>query len=90
MAVGARRSDILQQFLIELSWFVCSAASWEFRLPFSLGLVVSLLGAGISLVCSSTAIALAVVCSTLIGVLFGYLPARNASHLDPVAALSRE
>lgn len=59
-------------------------------LAVSLGLVVSLLGAGISLVYSSTAIALAVVCSTLIGVLFGYLPARNASHLDPVAALSRE
>ena len=30
----------------------------------------------------------AVACASLIGVLFGYLPARNASRLDPVAALS--
>jgi macrolide transport system ATP-binding/permease protein len=31
-----------------------------------------------------------VLCSTLIGVLFGFLPARNASLLDPVAALARD
>ncbi|MGK7823157.1 hypothetical protein ACSRC9_12915, partial [Acinetobacter baumannii] len=32
----------------------------------------------------------AFVCSTLIGVVFGFLPAKNAAKLDPVAALSRE
>jgi macrolide transport system ATP-binding/permease protein len=32
----------------------------------------------------------AFVCSSLIGVLFGFLPARNAAQLDPVAALARE
>ncbi|AZU49005.1 macrolide ABC transporter ATP-binding protein [Aeromonas hydrophila] len=29
-------------------------------------------------------------CSSLIGILFGYLPARNAARLDPVVALARE
>ena len=29
-------------------------------------------------------------CSTLIGVAFGFLPARNAAQLDPVEALARE
>jgi macrolide transport system ATP-binding/permease protein len=42
------------------------------------------------MVYSSTSIIAAFVCSTLIGVLFGFLPARNAAKLDPVTALSRE
>ncbi|MBS1181831.1 MAG: Macrolide export ATP-binding/permease protein MacB, partial [Proteobacteria bacterium] len=37
-----------------------------------------------------TSIVAACVCSTLIGVVFGFLPARNASLLDPVVALSRD
>ena len=39
---------------------------------------------------SLSAIVAAFVCSTAIGLIFGYLPARNASYLDPVQALSRE
>ncbi|EPL8194410.1 hypothetical protein, partial [Acinetobacter baumannii] len=39
---------------------------------------------------STTSIVAAFVCSTLIGVVFGFLPAKNAAKLDPVAALSRE
>jgi macrolide transport system ATP-binding/permease protein len=39
---------------------------------------------------SIASIILAVSCSTLIGVIFGFMPARNASKLDPITALSRE
>jgi macrolide transport system ATP-binding/permease protein len=39
---------------------------------------------------STTAIVSAFVCSTIIGILFGFLPARNAARLDPVVALARE
>jgi macrolide transport system ATP-binding/permease protein len=42
------------------------------------------------MVYSTTSIISAFVCSTLIGVVFGFLPARNAAQLDPVDALSRE
>jgi macrolide transport system ATP-binding/permease protein len=32
----------------------------------------------------------AFLCSTIIGVVFGFLPARNAARLDPIEALARE
>lgn len=33
---------------------------------------------------------LALVCSSAIGIVFGFMPARNASRLNPIDALSRE
>jgi len=45
---------------------------------------------GFKLIYSTTAIVVAIASSTVIGITFGYLPARSASRLDPVAALSRE
>ena len=90
MAVGARQSDIRQQFLIE-AVLVC--------------LLGGLLGVGLSLVVgwlfgkfapdfqmlfSTASIVAAFACSSLIGVAFGFLPARNAAQLDPVEALARE
>ncbi|EDH9927768.1 macrolide ABC transporter permease, partial [Salmonella enterica subsp. enterica serovar Infantis] len=39
---------------------------------------------------SLTALASAFLCSTFTGILFGWLPARNAARLDPVDALARE
>jgi macrolide transport system ATP-binding/permease protein len=39
---------------------------------------------------STTSIVAAFVCSSMIGIVFGFLPARNAAQLDPVAALARE
>ena len=38
----------------------------------------------------AASIVAAFACSTLIGVAFGFLPARNAAQLDPVEALARE
>jgi len=39
---------------------------------------------------STSSIVAAVAVSTVIGVVFGFLPARNAAGLDPVEALARE
>jgi len=39
---------------------------------------------------SSTSMIAAFVCSSMIGIVFGYLPAKNAAQLDPVNALARE
>jgi len=39
---------------------------------------------------STTSIVAAFICSSLIGIVFGFIPARNAARLNPVDALSRE
>ena len=47
-------------------------------------------GGAFRMQCSIVSIIAAFACSTLIGVLFGFLPARRAAQLDPVDALSRQ
>ena len=89
MAVGARRSDIRNQFLIEA--LTLSA------LGGLLGIAIGLIG-GLALthafqlpfVLSLAAIALAVGVSMLIGIVFGFYPAIRASRLDPIVALRVE
>ena len=49
-----------------------------------------LAGPALILLFSTGSIVAAFACSTLIGVAFGFLPARNAAQLDPVEALARE
>jgi macrolide transport system ATP-binding/permease protein len=89
MAVGARRSDILQQFLTE-AVLVCFVGGFlGVAMAFGLGGLVSLLTNKFAFIYSTPSIVGAFVVSTLIGILFGFLPARNASRLDPVVALSR-
>ncbi len=89
MAVGARRSDILQQFLIE-SVLVCLLGGvLGIGVALALGAAMELADAGFSLVFSVNSILAAFVCSSLIGVGFGFLPARRAAQLDPVEALVR-
>lgn len=43
-----------------------------------------------TMIFSIFSIVAAVLCSTMIGVIFGYMPAKNASELDPINALSRD
>jgi ABC-type antimicrobial peptide transport system permease subunit len=89
MAVGARASDILWQFLVE-AVLVCVAG----------GIAGIVLGRAASLVITAllqwptttslTAIVTAVVVSMAVGVIFGYYPAWKASRLDPIEALRYE
>ncbi|MFH0785882.1 MAG: MacB family efflux pump subunit [Pseudomonadota bacterium] len=90
MAVGARHSDIMQQFLIEAVLVCLLGGLLGVGLALSAGMAVSLSGSDFKMIYSTTAIVSAFLCSTVIGVLFGFLPARNAARLDPVVALARE
>ena len=90
MAVGARQEDIMQQFLIEsvlvclLGGMIGIVCSWW------VGKVFSLFVSSFAMQFSLMSIVSAFFCSTLIGVIFGFLPARNAARLDPIEALARE
>ncbi|WP_343723269.1 MacB family efflux pump subunit [Herbaspirillum seropedicae] len=90
MAIGARQSDILQQFLIEAVLVCLVGGVLGVSLALALGLVAELAGLGFPMSFSVWSIVLAVACSTLIGITFGFLPARNAARLDPVQALARD
>lgn len=90
MAVGARRQDILQQFLIEAVLVCLIGGSLGIGLALSFGFLFSLLTKDFALVYSTTSMVAAFTCSCLIGLVFGFMPARNASKLDPVVALSKD
>ena len=90
IAVGARQSDILQQFLIEAVMVSLLGGLLGIGLAMFIGFVFSLLVESFQMRFSLFSILMAFGCSSLIGILFGYLPARNAARLDPVEALARE
>ncbi|MBE0693275.1 MAG: MacB family efflux pump subunit [Aquamicrobium sp.] len=89
MAVGARQGDIMQQFLIEAVLVCLIGGILGIAGALAFGAVFSAFSSSFSLVYSMTSILAAFLCSNLIGIAFGYLPARNASQLDPVVALSK-
>jgi macrolide transport system ATP-binding/permease protein len=89
MAVGARRTDILQQFLTEAVLVCFVGGTLGVLTALAIGAAFSLFSTSFVFVYSATSIFWAFGVSTLIGVVFGFLPARNASRLDPVVALTR-
>ncbi|WP_375609432.1 MULTISPECIES: MacB family efflux pump subunit [unclassified Bartonella] len=90
MAVGARQSDILQQFLIEAILVCMIGGGLGILFGFSIGGLFWLFKAPIHLVYTIDSIIVSLTFSTLIGICFGFSPARQASRLDPVVALSRD
>ncbi|WP_320158403.1 MacB family efflux pump subunit [Psychrobacter ciconiae] len=91
MAVGARQSDIMQQFLIEAILVCILGGLLGIGLAYAIGELINRIGGdSFQVIYSPTSIIAAFLCSTLIGVVFGFLPARNAARLDPVDALSRD
>ncbi len=90
MAVGARQSDIMQQFLIE-SVLVCIIGGvLGISLALLIGEIFGQMSSMFSMVFSSASIIFAFACSTAIGIIFGFVPAKNAAKLDPVVALNKE
>ena len=91
MAVGARQSDILQQFLIEAVLVCILGGILGVLLSLGIGQIIShFAGDTFQMAYSTTSIVAAFACSSMIGIVFGFIPARNAARLNPVDALSRE
>jgi putative ABC transport system permease protein len=88
-AVGARTRDILSQFLIEAVILSITGGLAGVVLGIGASVVISLL-AGWNTVVSVGAVLLAVFFSALVGIAFGYYPARKAAWLDPIEALRAE
>jgi len=90
MAIGARESNILQQFLIEAVLICLIGGFVGISLSFGISLLFNHFVSNFAMTFSSFSISMAVICSTLIGVVFGFMPAKNASKLNPIDALARE
>jgi macrolide transport system ATP-binding/permease protein len=90
MAVGARQDDIMQQFLIESVLVCLIGGSIGIMLSYGVGMLFPLFVTSFTMKFSIISIVSAFLCSSLIGIMFGFLPARNAARLDPIEALARE
>jgi macrolide transport system ATP-binding/permease protein len=90
IAVGARQMDILFQFLTEALVICIAGAIIGVSLAIITGWTMVYFVPGIRMIFSIKAILLACGVAIGTGLIFGYLPARNAARLDPVAALERD
>jgi putative ABC transport system permease protein len=89
MAIGADAFDILVQFLVEA--VTLSALGGALGIGVGVGTIYVLTDAlGWSMDLPLGAVVAAVVVSGAIGIVFGFLPARHASRLDPIDALRHE
>ena len=88
MATGARQADILRQFLVEAMLLTGLGGTVGVSGGLLVGLGLKALG--IPMAFSPLAAAMAFGCAVATGVIFGFMPARQAARLDPVRALAGE
>ncbi|HEY0121133.1 MAG TPA: MacB family efflux pump subunit [Rhizobium sp.] len=89
MATGARTIDILRQFITEAMMVAGLGGLVGAVVGVAAGMTAALFFS-MPVIFSGVAIAGAVLCAVLTGLLFGFIPALRASRLEPVTALARE
>ena len=90
MAIGARKEDILLQFLIEAVMICMIGAILGVLLSFVVVAVFNALSTDFLMIISGGSVVLGLVSSVMIGLIFGFFPAKNAANLNPINALSKE
>ena len=88
MATGARTRNILQQFIVEA--MVVSAIGGAIGVVIGLGFASMLQYFGTPIQFTAGPVLLAFGCAFATGLIFGFMPAHKAAHLDPVVALSAD
>ncbi|SHH81092.1 MacB family efflux pump subunit [Pollutimonas bauzanensis] len=88
MATGARERDILRQFLTEA--ILVSLVGGVAGVVIGLCLGAALIFWDVAIIFSVRAILGAFACALATGLIFGFMPARQAARLDPVVALASE
>jgi putative ABC transport system permease protein len=88
-AVGAKTRDILIQFLVEATTLSLAGGGIGIVLGIGTSLAISKL-VGWETSVGVSAVALAVLFSAIVGISFGFYPARKAAYLDPIEALRYE
>lgn len=90
MAIGAKESDILIQFLIEAIILCIIGGIIGLFTAYSFGYLFNSLSGNFYMKFSTMPAIIALMSSCLVGTIFGYLPAKNASKLNPIDALLQE
>lgn len=88
-AVGARRTDILNQFLVESSVLSATGGLMGVLLAWTIAVIVRQ-ATPVPMVLPTSSIVLGVGISAAVGLFFGVYPAQRASKLDPIEALRAE
>jgi putative ABC transport system permease protein len=89
-AVGAKRADVLIQFLIEAMALAAVGGIIGVTLGWGLARVVSTFFGEFQAVVGADAIIISLVVATAVGLFFGIFPAYRASRLNPIDALRYE
>jgi putative ABC transport system permease protein len=89
LAIGAFEREVLMQFLVEAAVLSSFGGLVGIVLAIVSSVVLALM-LGLPFIFNAQIVAIAFIFSTVIGLVFGYFPARKAAQLDPIEALRYE